>query len=155
MGRRKTPTSILAARGSIRAQGRKGEPDFRIEIPPCPKWVKLKLARDWYKEQAEYAAEAGIMSAPFGTALAGAAFYLQEFIQCEKGIVKQGRTNIAQSGAPYQNPLVGIRNKAWDKVLRVLVEFGYTPAARSSIKVGATKQAANSLQSFNDDEREA
>lgn len=155
MPRRPTPTNILAARGAIRAGQRQSEPDFTIDIPDCPAWITSPEAREWFREQAEDAAEAGIMARPHGTALAGAAFFLQEFIECEKAIREQGRTAVSESGAVYQHPLIGIRNKAWDKVVKMLIEFGFTPAARSTIKVGAVKAAADSLESFNAEERQA
>ncbi len=155
MARRPTPTAILEQRGSWRAAGREGEPDFSVEIPPCSELVESEYARAWYSEQAAFAAEAGIMSAPFGTALSGAAYYVQEYQELCADIRKEKRTYMDDRGNPRANPKVAMRNVAWDKILKILIEFGYTPAARSAIKVGITKPSKGSLESFNAEERHA
>ena len=53
-------------------------------------------------------------------------------------MAKDGLVIIAQSGFPVQNPYLQILNKAHDQMMKLLVEFGMTPAART--KVNATSK---------------
>lgn len=41
----------------------------------------------------------------------------------------------SDKGAPYQNPLVGVCNAYRDAVQKMLIQFGMTPVARSSVDV--------------------
>lgn len=44
------------------------------------------------------------------------------------------------TGAQYQNPWLGIGNRAWDQMRRMFSEFGLTPAERSRLTVSATEE---------------
>jgi len=139
-GPQPTPTALLEARGSWRANGREGEPQFPVEIPDCPSWVP-EAGRDWYLAHAAQAAAAGYMSAPMQTALALGALALADFLELERQVRETGYTYTTDKGNILANPLVHLRNKAWAQLLTICREYGFTPASKTSVKVGGMKVA--------------
>ena len=134
-GPKPTPTEILALRGSWRAHGREGEPQFQVEVPDCPSWVP-ESGREWYRAHAEQAAAAGYMSKPMQTALALGAFALADFLELERQLQESGYTYTTDKGNVLANPLVHLRNTAWKNLLVICREYGFTPASKTGIKVG-------------------
>lgn len=51
-------------------------------------------------------------------------------------------------GGMVANPIFGMRDRAWDRVLKMGKEFGYTPAARADIGKVRTAQKTNKGRFF-------
>lgn len=58
-----------------------------------------------------------------------------EFRRADDGLAQTGLTIVSEKGGMYQNPLVGIKNKALERMRFLYKEFGLTPKARSLMKL--------------------
>lgn len=135
-----TPTATLAARGSWRAGGRTGEAEFPPALTECPEWVPAS-ASAWYTQMARQALASGYMADAFQTALALGAHAYAEFTLLSAEIEREGSVLENTSGNVVRNPKVDLRNDAWKRLLQVCREFGFTPSAKSGVKVGAKKES--------------
>ena len=107
-----------------------------IEIPPFPKWASANAAAYW-KEIARYLFDNGLLTRLDQVALALLCEALAEYCECRE-IVAAAATS-EEGGAKYvtwtdkgniiQHPAVGVMNKAWQKVVKLLIQFGMTPSA--------------------------
>ena len=151
MGRRgtkPTPTEVLRLVGSRRAESRVNEVEFTLATPTCPEWVP-EGARAWFDDHAQSAADAGYMTEEFQTALAGAAYWLGEFLELDKLIKETGRMQTTSNGNVQTSALVTQRRQAWEEHRKLLIEFGFTPSSKSAVKSSPNKPGANSLEAFN------
>jgi P27 family predicted phage terminase small subunit len=57
------------------------------------------------------------------------------FIDCCEKLKTEPIIIISNNKQPYQNPLVGIRNKAAEQIKKWSAEFGLTPSARSRLQI--------------------
>lgn len=64
----------------------------------------------------------------------------QEFDMLVKRCAKEDHVTISEKGLPYQNPIVGMKNKASERLLKASKEFAMTPLTRS--KMGVMEQEA-------------
>jgi len=135
-GPKKTPTAVLAARGSRRAKdkSRQGEPHPEVVIPKHPIWVSPKAKKYW-KEIAPMLADYGVITNWDRIALALLVDTLADYIAAKKLIVKHGEITPSKKDAVYQYPAVGIKNRTFENVLKLCREFGLTPASRSNVQI--------------------
>lgn len=142
MGRRgppPTPTKVLEARGSWRAKARAGEVAPDPVIPRCPPWVDRDGRRLW-REITRSLAEVGLVTkldrVPMALLVDALTQYLRakELISTDGALDGKKITHKTGTGSVIQHPAVGIMNKAWERVLKVSLQFGMTPAARAGLK---------------------
>jgi P27 family predicted phage terminase small subunit len=113
-----------------------------VELPPFPAWAQKSAARYW-KEIAPWLLENGLLTRLDQTALALLCEALAEYCEC-RGIVEAAAEKEG-SGTKYicrtdkgniiQHPAVGVMNKAWGKVVKLLTQFGMTPSSRSGLAI--------------------
>jgi len=72
-------------------------------------------------------------------AVAGYCHDWVELMECRAVLQREGRVCAGDSGSPYQHPLVGVRNKALDRMRRFWSSFGLTAADRARVAVDAPK----------------
>lgn len=148
------PTAVLKARGSWRAGARKKEPQYHVSVPKPPSWVP-KEGRTFFRRLARKMAEAGVMTSADSIALGLLTNTFltyraaQEILNVE-GITLTGTNKL---GEPYTipHPCIGISNNAWDRVLKMCMQFGLTPSSRTMIQVGTGIGQETSKE--NDDSR--
>ena len=153
MGRKKTPTALKQLQGTYRNDRDGGTPQVPAESPPPPSWLDERAKRYWGKI-VPWLAEYGITTRLDQVALALLVLSLADMVMAreivEAAAEKKGTKFIAETekGNIIQHPAVGVANKAHARVLQLLKEFGMTPAARASLKVGASKDSADPLEEF-------
>ena len=116
------------------------EPQPPPGAPDVPAWLSAGAKRHW-RAIVPVLADMGVLTKADGTALALLCDALVDYLAAGKVIdaAAHGRaarfTAVTPQGCVIQHPAVGVRNRAWERVLRVLRDFGLTPSSRSGIVV--------------------
>lgn len=134
-GPKPTPTLRLAQRGSWRANTRPDEPAVEpaTVVLPAPAWIGPKAAEFW-PQIAEILVGMGLMAAPYSIALGLLVDAMADYVAYAKEAAESTPTLMSPNGSSYQNPIVGMKNQAWERVLKALREFGLTPSAITGVK---------------------
>lgn len=111
-------------------------------MPPAPAWLS-KDAQDLYIELGSLAHGLGVMAKPHAVALALAAEAMADYVKLRDEAEKVEAVVTGERGAPYQHPIIGMRNAAWKRVLVALREFGLTPTAARSVTTAADPEASS------------
>ena len=134
MGRKPKPTAQLKISGSWRAKGREDEPSPEVSIPLAPKWLS-KIAKDEWRRVSVELAKVGLVAELYVVPLAlycqAYADYLGACNSCKSLTLETTNGNI------IQNPAVGAKNQAFDRLLKAAREFGMTPTAIVGTKAAA------------------
>jgi len=138
-GCKPTPTATLKMRGSWRGDKNKQEPKAKVCIPEPPAWLNGVGLQEW-NYIAPRLEKGRVLTDWDRNALAGycqcMADYLDALVTLQK-IEGTGRMLIkTTNGNVIQNPLIGIKNKAWGLVQKAAAEFGLTPSSRGRIEAG-------------------
>lgn len=150
MGRRgpaPTPTKILAARGSWRADERPNEPTPSAETPKCPDWLSVEGRAEWDRICRQLDAM-GILAAADRALLVAYCEAWAEFAAMEKLLKKMQPMLKTKKGVWYQNPIIGVRNRAFERLRRAACEFGLSPASRTRVQAAPAKPTSAKLRFF-------
>lgn len=147
-GPAKTPTEILKKRGSRVVEQRGDEITPPAAVPKAPPWMlftKKKLtgeqkkfnkitSAEWDSKTKQLAAM-NILTEWEQTTLAMLCQAIAEYAICCEKIDLKNMVYKTEGGNKCMDPMVGIRNRAHDKLLKLAKEFGMTPAARAGLSV--------------------
>jgi P27 family predicted phage terminase small subunit len=131
-GRKPTPTALKIVQGN---PGKRPLPQHEPRPPvgaEMPDWLSDEAKAHWPMVAAQLT-EAGILTEIDAQALA---LYCEAFARwrhANEQVVKFGPVVKAPSGFPVQSPFLAICNKAWDQMMKALIEFGMTPSSRSRV----------------------
>jgi len=146
-GRKPTPTALKVLHGN---PGRRPlnarEPKPKVGLPPCPSSLKGTARLAW-RQMAKMLRDAGI-----GTVLDRNAMILlvdawETYVSATTTLRQSGLLVKSPTGYPMQNPLLAVANRAHEQIVRLLAEFGMTPASRTRVHV-ELPQAPDPLQEF-------
>ncbi len=146
-GPKKTPTKILALRGSWIANTRKDEPSLPTGIPECPEWVTGK-ARKFWSQISPLIDSLRVSTQVDGVAIGLLVNALALYLDAKKIVDVCGIISITDKCTEFQNPAVGVMNNAWDRVMKACREFGLTPSARAGLKTYASNEEKDPLAEF-------
>lgn len=132
-GPKPTPTNVLKVRGSWRADTRDGEPQAS-GVPHPPAWLEGVALAKW-QEYVPQLERMGLLGECDADALVAYCEAWAEFVEATEYIKEHGRIAISENGGEYQHPMVGIKNKAVERMNRLGSQFGWTPSARTGLKV--------------------
>jgi P27 family predicted phage terminase small subunit len=138
-GPRPTPTSVLRARGSRRANDRKSEPVVPPGRPECPDWLDPEAKQVW-AQLVPILEEMAVLTKADLNPLAR---YCQLFIRWKRAelfIQQYGETYPVKSARGqvkcfFAWPQVGIAHKLSQALTRLEQEFGLSPSARTHVEV--------------------
>lgn len=138
VGRPPKPTQIKKLQGTdqpCRTLKNEMQPEA-ISLPECPAWLNDYAQDEWYIVTGEL--EALKMLSAMDIAML--ASYCQQIaiIRIANEQLKSEDYALVvdtPNGALQPNPLLGIINKATDVALKIAGQFGFTPAARTRIRV--------------------
>src|SRR5262245_34316505 len=142
-----TPTELLSLRGSRRAAGRKGELRPPACAPSCPGWLVPEAKREWRRAVKQLLA-LGILAEIDRALLAAYCEAWAEFAAVSADLEKTSRLVETDKGNVIQSPLVGIRNRAAERLLRLAAQFGMSPAARTRINAPTEDEPAEEEDPF-------
>lgn len=143
-GPNRTPTAILAARGSWRANSRPNEPKPAVCVPRCPKGLD-DVRKALWKSYGRILAEMGVLTEGDSSALSLLVDADATYRTLEEQVRTQGHTIKGRMQDIVKNPAVAMRDNAWKRLLKILTEFGLSPASRT--KVSVNPQAEDSEDS--------
>lgn len=134
-GRKNIPTELKKLKGNPgkRALNEK-EPKPDVEIPECPAHLAGEGRTEWNRITKELQA-LGIIARIDRAALTVYCMAWLDFVYASRMVDEEGEVITSIKGGKYQNPWVGIKTSAMDRLVRISAEFGMTPASRTKIKV--------------------
>lgn len=134
MARPRKPTALRIIEGNAaRRPLPENEPKPELGAV-APKWLSPLAAEHWslVSEQLE---EVGVLTRMDQTALALYCEAFARYKDATEHVTKFGTIVKSPSGYPMQSPYLAIASKAHEQMVKLLVEFGMTPAARSKVEV--------------------
>jgi P27 family predicted phage terminase small subunit len=134
-GRKPVPTALKELRGTDRADrgvANESKPPVPETIPQPPTYFNRWAKKVW-REYGQLLLDAGLF-----TDLDSIAFELLcqaygRWIDAERHVSEEGPILISDRGNSYQNPYLGVANRAWEQIKKMLGEFGLTPAERTRV----------------------
>ncbi len=142
-GPKPTPTPILKARGSWRADGRAdaGGPLFPVEAPVCPAWLGVEAKAEW-KRVVKYLLDAGLLAKVNRATLTAYCDAWGRYVVAVWKLEETGGSVLRAkaTGGLYQNPWLAIvRNERADAI-RLAAEFGMTQASAGKVTPAMPEQ---------------
>jgi P27 family predicted phage terminase small subunit len=110
------------------------EPKPDASIPPCPPHLKGVARTEWTRITKELMKLKMISNLDRASLVAYCTAW-EDYVQACNKLATEGAVIFSESGVPYQNPRVGIKNKAMEKIVKISAEFGMTPSSRARLKV--------------------
>lgn len=140
-----TPTKILEARGSWRAKDRPEEPQLPVGAPEAPDWLSEEARAEWDR-QVKHLLRMRVVSEADRALFASYCEAWSEFVRltilmnkCAPGRGKNWRTlNCAKRAAS-------------DALLKLAMQFGFSPSARTRLKSVEDGVDDKSLRFFDGD----
>jgi len=121
-------------------------PEWATKRPP---FLKGEAAAAW-DHAVESLAEMNILSSADADALMAYAEAVGEFIQAAKKMQKENLVVEGPGGNTYANPLIGIKQKAAQRIKDFARQFGLTPEARIGVKAEKPKDKTDDKTRFFD-----
>jgi len=139
-GPKPTPSETLKRQGRYRQDRRKGEPTPPGDVPDRPTWLTEPAVKHW-SAIAPWLQQSGLLTVLDTVALGLMCDAMGEYLEAgevvQAAIETEGVKFVAKTdkGNIIQHPAVGVRNKAWDRVVKLLREFGMTPSSRAGMAI--------------------
>lgn len=137
-GPKSKPSAQQQRAGTYRADRRRGEPQAPAEVPPVPEWLDADSRRYW-SELAPWLERANLLTRLDQAALALLCQSLSDYLAARAVVdaaAEQTGTrfvSVTDAGNVIQHPAVGVLNRAWERVVKLLREFGMTPSSRAGL----------------------
>ena len=146
-GPKPSPTALLKLRGSWRGETREGEPVPPVVEVAAPAWLSEKAAAHW-SGIASMLAGLGLMAEVYSPALALMVDALADYIAHSEAAKVEPSVLVSPAGVSYINPVYTLKERAWDRVLKIVREFGMTPSAITSVKSAKSEKPKAGLSAF-------
>lgn len=145
-GRPPKPTALKELAGNPGGRPlNRNEPKPRVTIPSCPGWLTAEGKRE-YKRHAKMLVGLRVMTEADRMALAAFANEYAKWREAEDQVTVLGAVLISEkTGAPYLNPWQNIASNHFKNMVKLMGEFGLTPASRSRIEAQPEEEKQTSL----------
>ena len=105
--------------------------------PSCPAWLALEGKKEW-RRVVPLLEAMGLLAEVDRALLAAYCQYWADWqhyvvLLQQSGAVITMKTKGGEEAYPVQNPCVGLANNAFDRLMKLAVQFGFTPSARVSL----------------------
>jgi P27 family predicted phage terminase small subunit len=137
---------MLRLVGSREVEKRRREVKPEVAIPSAPSLLDAEAKREW-RRISVVLAKLELLTEIDRAALAMYCTAYSRWWAAEKKVREHGQIMKGKSGALFQNPYLGIANRAFTQMHKMLVEFGMTPSARAKLNV-LDKAAGDELGEF-------
>jgi len=139
-GRKPKPTALKRLEGNPGKRPlNEQEPEFRREIPYCPRHLSPVAKREWHRIVKELHS-AGLLTVVDRAPLAAYCQLYARWVKAEKELETASLVITTEKGFALPNPLVGIANGALEGMRKFLIEFGMTPSSRSRLHVPSSSK---------------
>lgn len=135
-GRKPTPTHIKIVEGNPgkrKLPENEPKPAKLTRVPTAPKFLSEEAKKYW-KSVAKPLQETGILTELDTTALSLLCVQYGRMVESLKE-ASEGDLIVVVNGQLMINPSFAMSDRAHDRVLKLLVEFGLTPSSRTRIQV--------------------
>jgi P27 family predicted phage terminase small subunit len=132
-GRKPKPKAQLRLVGTYRAD-RHHSPDPPATTAECPEWLNEPAKAYWPRITVMLAAM-HLDSSHYAPSIALLCDAVADFTRFSDMAANAEPVIVTDKGNRVQNPIIGIKNKAWERVLKSLREFGMSPSALRSISI--------------------
>jgi P27 family predicted phage terminase small subunit len=122
-------------------------------IPGPPSHLSEEGKACW-RELVKTLQNAGLIARADADALALYCTAYERWLVAEKGIRKHGLLVKTPNGFPTISPLLSVANKAMDQMMRLLSEFGMTPASRYRLPTETEPRSRFNPSTHLDDEED-
>ena len=142
-GRRPKPSAIKRLEGNPgKRKLNDREPQPEKTAPPCPEWLEPDAKEEWNR-LSSHMEELGILTEVDMAAFASYCQAYARWKRAEEELTTLGRTIVkTNSGYWQQVPQVAIAQSYLKIMTKAAAEFGLTPASRSRIIAGDTRQGS-------------
>jgi P27 family predicted phage terminase small subunit len=140
------PTEQKKLEGTYRAdRAARNEPKPEVMIPACPSWLTGE-ARKEYNRHAKMLVNLRVLTEADRLALAALIHEFSAWREAETMVGVLGAVLISEkTGAPYLNPWQNIASNHFKNMVKLMGEFGLTPASRSRIEAQPEEEKQTSL----------
>ena len=137
-GRKRTPTETLKRRGSYRRDRhgqRDSEPKPTAKLPDRPRWLTGEARKEW-ERLGPLLAEKGLLTEWDRALFCTYCLEWKAYVTiCRKLRPLDDYTMVTTNGNHVQHPLVGVKNRVFQNLVRIATEFGLSPSSRSKLSV--------------------
>lgn len=148
MGRPALSVKVLKDRGTYRSDRRKDNVQIEPSIPVCPKWLSGSRKKT-FNRVAKFLHQNKMIGRVDAVALAMYCQALEDYTTSSKQL-QESSLVLVENGKTSVNPLVKIKEKAWDQLLRLSKEFGLTPASRAKFEMVLEDHGYSDSEDFAD-----
>jgi P27 family predicted phage terminase small subunit len=120
------------------------EPKPQVIAIECPEWITGE-GRKEYERLATLLVTLRVLTEADAAGLAAYVYEYDAWVRAERLIRKEGSVLTGEKGGKYMNPRVGIANMHFKNMLKLMMEFGLTPASRSRIEAQPEDEKQTSL----------
>jgi P27 family predicted phage terminase small subunit len=149
MGRKPLPTEVKKLQGTLRPErvhADQMKPEPYVSIPLPPEHLGEIGKREWTIIVSNYV-QLGMLSGLDSGMIAAYCSQIELYVESISEVKKTGKLIIARNvSAP--NPLMKVANDALDRSLKIEVELGLTPSARTKISVSQINQPETQQDEF-------
>lgn len=146
MGRKRLPTALKIVKGTQRkCRLNPDEPAPGADNLAPPDYISREALKHW-PIIVTMLKDAGVASDMDAMALCALCEAVTTWVQATTEVRKHGLITEGKYG-PCANPSIKISNDASDRMMRILIEFGMTPSARSKVS-GKKKKEVNEFSDF-------
>ncbi len=149
-GPKPTPTETLKLRGSWLAKTRKGEPEPVAGAPDCPAWIVGESRAEWDRQIVDLD-KRRLLSKSYRSALAMFCEAWGEYVGAVEFLAAMGTEGLihkTDKGNLVQHPMVGVKNKAFERANKLGQQFGFSPSSQTSVRVEGDKEKGNGKSRF-------
>lgn len=149
-GTKPTPTETLKIRGSWRVKKRENEPAPVSGRPDCPDWLLGEARAEWDRQVEDLDARR-LIAKTYRAALAMFCEAWGEYVDAVKWIQERGAAglvSITDKGNEVQHPMVGVKNKAFERANKLGQQFGFSPSSQVGLKAGDADKSKDPFEAF-------
>jgi P27 family predicted phage terminase small subunit len=156
-GRKKIPTEIKKVRGTLR-KGRELDNPMQVSpvenLPAAPKWLSV-IGKEQFDIVVLQLRDLGMLYSIDLKLIEAYANAISLHIECEQTLREVGRVQVYrdEEGRPKHSqivPLQSVSKQALDQALKLAVNFGITPSARTKISAPAKLEIKDNEFNFFD-----
>ena len=111
------------------------KPAASERVPYAPRHLNEKAAAHWRREAKKLHA-VGLLTDVDLLLFEMMCVSLATGDEAMESVVKHGLLIKTTNGNVIQNPMMGIANRAYDRAMKIALEFGMTPSSRTKFDVG-------------------
>ena len=152
-GKKPVPTEVLKLRGTYRADRQGGRVDDAVakiepnEIPLAPVSLDDYGQQIWYSVLQEYSKVKVFAKNLDLPMFQKYCWVMQEMNRIEQQLTAEGYL-VAGNYGDVENPMFKIYMNLMNQAIKLSVQYGFTPAARMSLKLEAEKNHKDELSKF-------